>query len=288
MDLCNNDIDRDFECFSERALYDLKELFIGKTGIKNHETVSENQMARIFDAEVLPIEGKKTKTGEPFLTLRAKAYMVRTGDNENLIKEIEAGIKKEVSISCGAKSAVCSVCGENKREGHCPHVNGREYDGELAYSVIDGITDAYEFSFVAVPAQREAGVTKTMKGNDINLNYEKLKTAEVLRKFKDDDGVKLTADETRAVKNYIKELEANARLGEEYKDSIKEEVLSLCKRVLPKMDAEVFTNVAGVMTVKELLAFKEAFEEKIGGVSMPKPQLSSENNGKFDFNDFKI
>jgi hypothetical protein len=34
------------------------------------------------------------------------------------------------------------------------------YGGKICHTVLDGITDAYEWSFVAVPAQRNAGVTK--------------------------------------------------------------------------------------------------------------------------------
>ena len=41
--LCDNDIDRDFECFSLNSLYKLADLFIGKTGIMDHDAKSENQ-----------------------------------------------------------------------------------------------------------------------------------------------------------------------------------------------------------------------------------------------------
>ena len=46
--LCDNEIDREFEKFTKDALEQLAPLFIGKTGILNHDAKSENQMARIF------------------------------------------------------------------------------------------------------------------------------------------------------------------------------------------------------------------------------------------------
>ena len=86
--------------------------------------------------------------------------MVRTSENRDLIAEIDGGIKKEVSISCSASERKCSVCGADKDKGGCEHVKGKMYGGRLCHTVLSGITDAYEWSFVAVPAQVSAGVTK--------------------------------------------------------------------------------------------------------------------------------
>ena len=158
--LCDNDIDRDCECFSDSALEKLKELFIGRTGIFDHDASTANQNARIFDTEIVTDEQRTTKYGEPYRYLKASAYMVRTDDNKNLIAEIDGGIKKEVSISCSAAKRKCSVCGCDKAVQSCSHIKGKSYGGRLCHIVLDNITDAYEWSFVAVPAQVNAGVTK--------------------------------------------------------------------------------------------------------------------------------
>lgn len=158
--LCDNDIDRDRECFSDDALSQLREAFIGKTGIFDHNASTANQNARIFDTEIVTDSERMTRYGAPYKYLRASAYMVRTEANSTLIAEIDAGIKKEVSISCSAASRKCSVCGRDKSEGSCAHVRGRRYGSKLCYTVLSDITDAYEWSFVAVPAQVNAGVTK--------------------------------------------------------------------------------------------------------------------------------
>ena len=46
--LCDNEIDRDFERFSSEALDKMAELFVGVTGVMDHDPKSENQTARIF------------------------------------------------------------------------------------------------------------------------------------------------------------------------------------------------------------------------------------------------
>ena len=91
VDLCNNDVDRDFEKFSVETLKQMAELFVGKTGIFDHSMKSADQTARIFDAFVERVNGKKTADGEDFYSLKAKAYMLNNEQNRSLIDSIEAG-----------------------------------------------------------------------------------------------------------------------------------------------------------------------------------------------------
>ncbi len=92
--LCNNDVDRDHEKFTRRALEELGALFVGKTGIFDHSMKSGDQAARIYATAVVPVPGRKTADGEDLVTLQAKAYMVRTPGNAELITQIDGGIKK--------------------------------------------------------------------------------------------------------------------------------------------------------------------------------------------------
>ena len=55
--LCDDQIDRDFERFDTAALPALAKLFIGKTGIVDHCWSSENQVARIFETQVVSDQG---------------------------------------------------------------------------------------------------------------------------------------------------------------------------------------------------------------------------------------
>lgn len=157
--ICDNEIDRDYEVFPLSTLEKLKSLFIGKTIIKDHSSRSDNQVARIYDTELVTETGR-TKTAEPYTGLIAHCYMVKTESNKDLITEIEAGIKKEVSVGCAIGEVVCSICGTDNRKRWCDHWNGKEYDGKMCYFELKDPLDAYEVSFVAIPAQPKAGTTK--------------------------------------------------------------------------------------------------------------------------------
>ena len=214
--LCDNDIDRDCECFSDSALSQLQGLFIGKTGIFDHDLRSNSQTARIYDTEIVRDDSKFTKDGRPYISLKAHAYMVRTDENTSLIREIEGGIKKEISISCSVRKRICSICGS---EGFCGHTVGDVYDGILCHKILDDVQDAYEWSFVAVPAQVQAGVTKQYDYSADSDSHE---------------------DET---------------ILHEVALMLRKDVLSLCGRSSPISKA--LRLAADKMDVRELMAFRE-------------------------------
>ncbi|WP_294483680.1 hypothetical protein [uncultured Ruminococcus sp.] len=176
--LCDNDVDRDYERFSDEALYRLAVMFRGRTGIFDHDHRSRGQTARIYDTEVRSYPDRKTMDGRDYRALMGFAYMVRTEDNKSLIAEIEGGIKKEVSVGCSVAKRICSVCGADGAKGGCNHIKGRSYGGKLCYVELDEPLDAYEWSFVAVPAQRAAGVTKVYGEREVNAEIEKLRAAQ--------------------------------------------------------------------------------------------------------------
>lgn len=169
--LCDNDVDREDERFTDETLEQLAELFPGKTGISDHVWSAGNQVARLYRVEVQEA-AEKNRLGEPLKQLVGSAYMLRNEHTQPLVDAIEGGIVKEVSVGCAVRSVECSICGtalsmnwrtwEYECENH--HVKGHEHDGELCVGELKDATDAYEFSFVAVPAQRGAGVTKSAGG----------------------------------------------------------------------------------------------------------------------------
>ncbi len=168
--LCDNELDRDHEHFTLRALQDLQKLFVGKTGIKDHTWSADNQVARIYATELVQ-DTKTTKQGELYTQLVAHCYMVKTPSNADLIAEIKGGIKKEVSVGCAVASAFCSICGTDNTKSYCRHYPGKTYEKEggavLCTFALDGGKDAYEFSFVAVPAQKAAGTSKSYTGETV-------------------------------------------------------------------------------------------------------------------------
>ena len=166
--LCDNEVDRQFERFTAKALQELQKLFTGKTVIKDHWHSADNQVARIYATELDINSAKLTKAGEPYTRLVAHCYMVKTASNADLIAEIKAGIKKEGSVGCAVSGAICSICGTDNAKSYCRHWPGKSYDkeggAETCIFTLTGAKDAYEFSLVAVPAQRAAGVSKSYTG----------------------------------------------------------------------------------------------------------------------------
>ena len=229
--LCDDQIDRDFERFDEAALPGLAKLFIGKTGIVDHRWSTENQVARIFETQVVREKGTSY--------IKAWAYIRRGGANDEIIADIEAGIKKEVSVGCAMGRAVCSVCGSEY--GTCGHLKGESYEGQVCCAILQEPVDAYEFSFVAVPAQREAGVLKALGG--------KRKLKELAEEFGAQGEYRVLAKEAELGRRYRKELEDNVvRLGLALELGISEPVLR---------------NLTGVAAAEDLLALKEALEGRL-------------------------
>ncbi len=169
--LCDNELDRTHEKFTLKALQDLQKLFVGKTVIKDHERCADNQVARIYSTELVADPKALTKAGEAYTQLVAHCYMVKTASNADLIAEIKAGIKKEGSVGCAVSHVYCSICGTDNAKNYCRHWPGKSYEKEGGTQVctfsLDGGRDAYEFSLVAVPAQKAAGVSKSYTGETV-------------------------------------------------------------------------------------------------------------------------
>ena len=282
VDLCNNDIDRDFEKFSVETLEQMAKLLVGKTGIFDHSMKSSDQTARIFDAFVERRNGKKTTDGEDFYCLKAKAYMLNNEQNRSLIDSIDAGIKKEVSVSCSVDKAYCSICSTDRKRAACEHRKGRMYGDRLCFNILTDATDAYEFSFVAVPAQREAGVTKSFSLK------EEAEMQDIVKMISQGDELTLSKSQTSELYSYIEGLKQEAELGEAYKKKLIKQVVELFKSAFPKMDEALFVSVASVMTSKELLGFCDGMKKSLNE-SKIKPQLAVKAETKMnDYSDFKI
>lgn len=229
--LCDDRIDRDGERFDTGALPGLAKLFLGKTGILDHRWSTENQVARIFETQVV-----KEKDAS---YIRAWAYIRRGGKNDELIADIEAGIKKEVSVGCAMAQAVCSICGSEY--GTCGHVKGERYDGQVCAVILKEPVDAYEFSFVAVPAQRQAGV---MKGMGATVSLKEL------------------AAENGAQAEY-RALTKEAELGRRYRKDLEDGVVRLGLALELGVSEPVLRSLAQTAGAEELLALKDALQGRL-------------------------
>jgi len=284
--LCDNEIDRDFERFDEASLKALAEMFVGKTGIFDHSMKSGDQVARVYATEVMTDNTKRTSLNETYSYIKAKCYMPKTDGNSDLIKEIEAGIKKEVSISCSVDNVICSVCGTDTRQGYCEHRKGKTYGGKICHSVLKNPNDAYEWSFVAVPAQRAAGVTKAY-----HSDKKEVRTLEkIIKSLKSaDSDIVLKSDEAIKLSGYIADLEKKSRDGELFRQSLKSETVKFASIAMPDMKSGIIASACDKISTDDLIELKSAFEKQAGEKMPLKPQFSQSktiiNNNN---NEFKI
>ena len=227
--LCDDQVDRDLERFDTAALPELAKLFIGKTGVVDHRWSSDAQVARIFETQVVREDGVSY--------IKAWAYIRRGGNADEVIADIEAGIKKEVSVGCAMGWSACSICGGEY--GTCGHQKGEYYDGQLCCVILKEPVDAYEFSFVAVPAQRGAGVMKGMGRGKRSL--------------------KALAEEFGNQEEY-RTLFKEAQLGREYRKELEREVVRLCLALELGAEEPVLRSVVSTAGAEELMKLKTALQ----------------------------
>ena len=230
--LCDDQVDRDFERFDTAVLPTLARMFIGKTGIVDHCWSSDSQVARIFAAEVVREEGASY--------IKAWAYIRRGGHADEIIADIEAGIKKEVSVGCSMGFSKCSICGGEY--GVCGHQKGESYDGQICCAILQEPMDAYEFSFVAVPAQRSAGVLKGMNGKQMCL--------------------KDLAEHFGAQAEY-RALYQQAQLGVVYEKQLRSDVVRLCLSLELGVEEPVLRSLMEKAGAEDLMKMKSALEERL-------------------------
>lgn len=241
--LCDNEIDRDFERFTVQTLEQLAPMFVGKAGIFDHQWSARGQAARIYKTEIVREPERLTRAGDGYCWLKGSAYMVRTGSNEDLIAEIEGGIKKEVSVGCAVEHAICSVCGCDRTQTDCGHEKGQEYGGQLCWADLEGAKDAYEFSFVAVPAQPAAGVVKTARWGDAQAAAR---------------------------------LEEEAALGRKCMEELRGEVVRLALLADRELSAQAMKSLADKLSHQELEELRKSYARRAGERFPLKTQLSYE------------
>ena len=272
--LCDNEIDRDYEKFTDEALLKLEKMFVGKTGILDHDPKSENQTARIFKCFLEAVPGKLNSLGEPYKRLIAKAYMPKCSKNENIILEIDSGIKKEVSVGCSVSKISCSICSKEIKSIPCSHIKGRKYKTEgtekLCFRILDNPTDAYEWSFVAVPAQREAGVIKShknhLKGGEKNMD-------EIIKSLFPKPKEKISENE---IKKALETLKEKAKIGEIYKQELKNDVIKLSNAACPELDMAVMKSICEKISIEELSSLRKTFKTKLSQILPAAPQFTPE------------
>lgn len=234
IELCDNDIDRVGDKMSDDFLEQVANNVNGLTGLKDHDWSSDNQLARLYNAEVKTDETKVTKLGEPRKYVLGKAYTL--SKYKDYIDKINAGLLKECSISFESEGDTCSICGspmiKNKSDiGQCEngHIAGTEVDGILCYNNINKLTDTLEWSLVAVPCQHNAGIknknkTGGKKMSKAELILKRLMSSKAYKDLEQKDKVELEETLKEDITSELSDedirklVEENTKLKEQIED----------------------------------------------------------------------
>ncbi|MEJ8547184.1 hypothetical protein [Brevibacillus borstelensis] len=299
---CHTRMDREGDRFTRESLNDMVALAKGVTFIFDHRWSAYGQTARVYKAEV-----RQAQDGE--YELVGWAYMPKNENTQPIIDAIDAGILKEVSVGFGYKELQCSVCKQNYFGGNCPHLRGREYDGEICFTWINGVSDWYEISFVAVPAQQGAGIEKSLrekmddekearlKGGESDMNLiEFLKSLGV--EVKDDDhalsivkGWKEQSEKVKGLEDDLqseKELHATTKAkleaaqkekpdatlvsaGQKFFEESRNEIIKMAG-MLDENTKTLEVILRNVTDIDGLLEIKQSYQEKVDKRFPPDPQ----------------
>lgn len=161
--LCDNDVDRVGDRLSDKFLEEFAEKSKTLVGLKDHDWSSDGQLSRLYDTEVVTVDGETNSVGEPYKQVIGHAYTLQRF--EEFVDRIRSGLLKECSVSFESQDDRCSICGGHMEKGvdsiavcENGHVAGNTYEGKLCYNDVNTCTDVFEWSLVAVPCQRRASI----------------------------------------------------------------------------------------------------------------------------------
>ncbi|MGN1050829.1 MAG: hypothetical protein ACI4QE_00865, partial [Acutalibacteraceae bacterium] len=208
------------------------------------------------------------ETGDQYFRLVAKAYIPRK-NNEDIIEKIDSGILKEVSVGCSVDKVICSVCNGELGSGSCTHRKGVVYGGNLCFGELISPKDAYEWSFVSVPSQKNAGVIKNYTpfyGKEKNMK-------EIMKALKTEEATTLNKSEKEALLSYIGELLEKSRDGEFYRKNLVDDVVKFSLVEESGIGEEIMRKMMEGLSTKEILKVHKSLEKK-ACKDFPVPQLA--------------
>jgi len=154
MYICNTARDYYYSRFTLDALSEVADMIRGRPVMIGHRH-DDVPVGRFFDAEVkYEQRGREPRRDNNWV----KAYFYVPADDEGnaLVRRIDAGIYKEVSLGWRCAGADCSICGNpiNDRNA-CQHVPGEIYDQGFCEYLFNGITSVQEGSLVYSGGQKD-------------------------------------------------------------------------------------------------------------------------------------
>lgn len=161
--ITSNNIDRSHEYTSAKAIEQISEMYIGKSGICSHDWGDAH--FAIAATDIFEFDDRDADNGkaEKCQYLVGYCYTVE----EALKKDIAYAIKDKVSMDIRANYK-CSICGvdidSDAWEIRHEHMKGETYDGKVCCWEIAEATDVFELSIVSVPCNTDCiTITKSLK-----------------------------------------------------------------------------------------------------------------------------
>lgn len=203
LEACGDLVDRSSEIIVQETLEAFNDLCLGRAYTCNHDWRTDPKGV-IFDAYTEQRTNKEV--GKDYTAHVQKIYILDIPENQEEIKNLEAGVYRYVSVSFSILLPKCSICGNDIRSSKCPHIPGWDYDEEdnrvpsgksgfTCYVELREPEDYYETSRVLLGCQYGAQVVgKSFQDNEPGTKNEK--------------GGKEQMDELEKLKGKVGELEA--------------------------------------------------------------------------------
>lgn len=191
--LCDNEIDKNGECFSEETLREIAKMSVGKRGYIREfpESIPHKCMPIIYDWQLVTDSVKKTSYGVPYCLIIASAFIFKCKETEGFIVSLKSHNAREVSLGVGIVTRECSICGQDTRAGSCRHKAGKTYNGVLCYHSLKDVNEFYEWQIAikeieTKDVKRDENKEQTCCNPVKELLYKCSSCGYILRNQKDD------------------------------------------------------------------------------------------------------
>jgi hypothetical protein len=260
--LANDAVDRTWERLPRAYLERFAATLPGKPLLLGHDH-QETPTGLWFQAEVRP-----AAAGEPGeWVLEAAFYMRKTAANEEIRRQIDAGVVRYASIGFRYDLLLCDLCGSASARpgaaGGCDHWPGRVYDGQVATYSYDGDparVEAHEGSLVYLGAQYGAELLKDAGIRDQGSG---------IRADKDEPAAAGLIPDPRSL--IPGEAAALAADGRAYRASLQAELARLAGIVRAEAEAALLTAALEGQPAAKWLPVVASFQARVDALFPPAP-----------------
>lgn len=151
MYLCNSAPDFYYSRFTHQALRDVAEMLPGRSYMVGHN-YDNAPIGRFFHADTVYVPKGRTPKSET-LNVRGLFYVPKDAEGDAIVRRIDTGVWREVSIGFRCLDAPCTICRDFI--GTCGHWPGEVYDRGMCLYDMDGVNAVYEGSSVFAGGQKD-------------------------------------------------------------------------------------------------------------------------------------